>query len=106
MGKEILVNDTRIVQGTQIKNIYRGTAELLVSPRLIGPWANYWFLADLAQPVRPLVIQMRQEIQFHALEDMNTDAAFMRKEHKFGADARYVVGPAMWQFIFGSKGQT
>ena len=104
-AREILENDVRIVQGVAVKNIYRGSTKLLVSPRLIGPWASYWFLADLTQPVRPMVLQIRQEIQFNALDDMSSDAAFMRKEFKFGADARYVVGPGMWQFIYGSKGE-
>ena len=105
MGREILENDTRIVQGVAVKNIYRGSAELLVSPRLIGPWSQYWFLGDLTKPVRPMVLQIRQEIEFNALDDMNSEAAFMRKEYKFGADARYVVGPGMWQFIYGSRGE-
>ena len=104
MGREILESDYRIVSGTATRNIYRGTAKLMVSPRLVGPWSKYWFLLDLTKPVRPLILQMRQEIQFNALDDMQTEAAFMRKEHRYGADARYVIGPGLWQLAYGSKG--
>lgn len=104
VGREILESDLRIVGGVATRNVQRGTAELLVSPRLVGPWAKYWFVLDLTKPVKPLILQMRQEIEFHALEDMQSDAAFMRKEHKYGADARYAVGSGLWQMVYGSKG--
>jgi phage major head subunit gpT-like protein len=104
VGRMILEREDMVESGATVRNIYRGSAELLVSPRLVGPWARYWFLADLTKPVRPLILQIREEIQFAALEEMNNDPAFMRDEHKFGANARYAVGPGLWQLVYGSRG--
>ena len=90
--------------GTTIDNIYYGDAELLVSPRLIGPWASYWFLLDLSQMVRPLILYLREDLQFVAADDDSNESVFMRKELKYGSNARYEVGYGLWQFAYGSDG--
>lgn len=36
--------------------------------------------------------------------DMSSDAVFMLKEYKFGAEARAAGGYAFWQLSFGSTG--
>lgn len=103
-GRTILEREDVVEGGSTVRNIYRNTAELLVSPRLVGPWASFWFLLDLTHPLSPMFVQVRQGIEFHALDEMSSEAAFMRKEYRYGADARYNVGYGLWQMAFGSKG--
>jgi len=81
-------------------NPWKGTAELIVSPYL-GSVSN-WFLLCTKRAVKPVIVQMRKEITFSALED-NSERGFMRREFVYGADARYNVGLGMWQFAYASQ---
>lgn len=84
---------------------------IIVSDKLVGDYANYWFLADLRQAARPLILQIREPITTAALPaDGSTgnfsgsELMFMSKKMLFGAQARHNVGYGPWQFIFGSTG--
>jgi len=81
-------------------NPWKGSAELIVSPYL-GSSSN-WFLICSKRAVKPVILQMRKEVTFSALED-NSERGFMRREFIYGADARYNVGLGMWQFAYGSQ---
>jgi phage major head subunit gpT-like protein len=91
--------------GAAVSNIYAGSVQLLVSPRIRGASDDYWFLLDLSQPVRPLIFQSREGITFGAVDDLASDAVFMRKEFKYGAQARYAVALGLWQCALGSTGE-
>lgn len=81
-----------------------GVVQLVISPKLVGTYDDYWFLLDLSQPIKPLILQMRQEIEFEALTQGRD--AFMRDKLFFGCDARYNVGYGLPQFAYGSDGST
>jgi phage major head subunit gpT-like protein len=83
-----------------IGNPWKGSARLIVSPYLID--ADDWFLLCTARAVRPLVLQMRREVTFNALEGQS-EGGFMRKRYLYGADARYNVGFGPWQFAYGNS---
>lgn len=86
-----------------IGNPWKGSATLVVSPYL--PDADDWFLLCTSRAVRPLVLQMRREVTFNALEGQS-EGGFMRKRYLYGADARYNVGYGPWQFAYGSSVST
>lgn len=92
--------------GAGVDNVFRGTARVVVSQRLIGAYSDYWFLADTTQAVRPLVWVDRSAPEFVAQNRMDDDAAFTRKEFKFGVDYRAGYGYGLWQHIHGSDGTT
>lgn len=83
-----------------IGNPWKGSGRLVVSPYLVD--ADDWFLLCTARAVRPLVLQMRREVTFNALEGQS-EGGFMRKRYLYGADARYNVGFGPWQFAYGSS---
>ncbi len=83
-------------------NVARGTARVIISPRLAGATANHWFLLSLNQAVKPIILQIRDAITSSQTE-MNSDDAFMRKHLKFGAEARHNTGFGLWQFAYGSN---
>ncbi len=83
-------------------NPYKGTAEVLVEPRLTSDTA--WFLLDTKRPLKPLIFQQREAPEFVSQTDMNADDVFMRGEFKFGAEARGQAGFGFWQMAFGSTG--
>jgi len=92
--------------GAGITNVFAGTARVIVSPKLVGAYANYWFLCDLSQAFKPLILQIREPVTFSAMDDPNSLPRFMRKELLYGAEGAHAVGPGLWQCIYGSDGTT
>ncbi len=90
--------------GAATDNVFRGTALVVVSQRLVGPQANYWFLVDSSQAVKPLVWTDRQAPQFTAQTSLDSEPMFNRNISKFGTDYRGGFGYGLWQFSHGSDG--
>jgi phage major head subunit gpT-like protein len=98
--RKLLNSDTYIVvggtdAGAAITNIWKGTADLIVSNYLTDE--NDWYLLSLNRPVKPLIFQMRQEPQFAARDRPDDPAVFDQKVFKYGADMRCNVGYGLWQ---------
>jgi len=83
-------------------NPYKGTAKLVVNPRLTSTTA--WFLHCTSMPVKPFVYQERKAPNFVEQTDPQNDNVFMRKKFRFGAEARAAGGYAFWQMSYGSTG--
>src|SRR5699024_3364870 len=83
-------------------NPYKGTAKLIVNPRLTSDTA--WFLHVTTRPVKPFIYQGRKAPVFVQQTNMESDDVFMRGEYKFGAEARAAAGYAFWQMSYGSTG--
>jgi len=83
-----------------VGNPWKGSARLVVSPYLTD--ADDWFLLCTSRAVRPLILQVRRELTFRALEG-DSETGFMRKRYLYGADARYNVGFGPWQFAYGNQ---
>lgn len=93
MGSELLANTA----GTATQsNYFKGRYQIIREPWLSGPYANYWFLADLTQGVKPLLFQMREEISTSAVlgaQGTTNDSVprFQKRQLWFGAEARYNI---------------
>ena len=87
----------------QSPNPWKGTARVLVNPRLTSTTA--WFLHVTNRPLKPFVFQQRKAPVFVSQTDMNADNVFMRKNYRFGAEARCAGGYGLWQMSYGSTGQ-
>ncbi|MDE2904498.1 MAG: Mu-like prophage major head subunit gpT family protein [Acidobacteriota bacterium] len=63
-----------------------------------------WFLLDLSQMLKPVVLQIRKRpdnlIRFDREDD---ELVFMRKEFVYGVDCRDNVGFGLWQGSYGSN---
>lgn len=95
-----LVNSDKLDDDTP--NPYKGTATLLVNPRLSSDTA--WFLHVTSMPVKPFVYQERKAPVFVQQTDPESDNVFMLKKYRFGAEARAAGGYAFWQLSHGSTG--
>lgn len=62
-----------------------------------------WFLIDDSRALKPVILQIRKDDEFVAMDDLTTPNVFMNKEFVYGVDARYNVGFGFWQFAWGSK---
>ena len=99
-GKDIVVAQ-KLANGQD--NVYVGTAELLVVPR-ISKNPNNWFLTDTSKPVKGLIFQQRKKSVFTALDKPDDVSVFMRKKYLYGVDSRDNGGYGLWQLVFGSTG--
>jgi phage major head subunit gpT-like protein len=64
---------------------------------------NPWFLIDDTKAIKPLIYQVRKPYNFVAMTQDNDEAVFLRKEFRYGVDARSNVGYGLWQLAWGSK---
>ena len=62
-----------------------------------------WALLDTRRPLRPFIFQKRQEYNLQVMNTPDDEGVFMRKEFRFGVDARVNVGFGFWQQAYGSK---
>jgi len=89
--------------GSTENNIWKGSANLIVSPKLTS--ATAWFILVDFMGLRPLIYQQRKEPEFVAKEDpTSSDHVFMRKEFLYGADSRDNAGYGLHQLAYGSVG--
>lgn len=99
VGRMLVEND-KLADDTP--NPYKGTLRLLVNPRLTSDTA--WFVHVTSRPVKPFVYQQRKAPTFVQQTDSDAESVFMRKEFRFGAEARAAGGYAFWQMSYGSTG--
>ena len=77
----------------------------LVSNRQDGA-GQPWFLMDLRQPLKPLILQQRTKPEFQSKTDPGTsDAVFMRDQYLYGTRVRGEAGYGFWQMAFGSRAE-
>jgi len=63
-----------------------------------------WFLLDVNQVIKPIILQVRRDFGDIIAKDRPTDDnVFDRNEYVYGTDARMNVGYSFWQFAWGSK---
>lgn len=63
----------------------------------MGGTATPWYLIDASKAIRPMIVQMRRDYQFVALDKIDDLRNFMAKELLYGVDARMNVGFGLWQ---------
>lgn len=70
---------------------------------LISGGEPAWYLMDTTRPVRPLMFQLRKDLELVALTDPTSANAFFSKKFIWGVDARYNAGFGLWQTCVKSK---
>ena len=86
-----------------IPNPYAGM-QVIVSPTFVSTYAAYWCLADLSQPIKPLIQQNREAPRFTSLTD--GDLAMDEDIFKYGADGMWGFGYGEPHYCWGSDGTT
>lgn len=89
-------------------NMWKERFDLIVSPYLRGTFDDWWFLADLTQPVKPFLFQLREDISISAVTGAqgttNDSVPRFTKGHVwFGGEARYNVAPFEFRTMVGSQ---
>lgn len=83
-------------------NPYKGTCTVKVNPRLTS--ATAYMLHVTNRPLKPFIYQERKAPVFVQQTTADSDDVFMRKEFKFGCEARAAGGYGLWQLSAASTG--
>lgn len=69
-----------------------------------GGTGNPWFLIDVGQVMKPIILQIRRDFgDIVARDKVTDDNVFDFNEFRYGVDARMNVGFGFWQYAWGSK---
>ena len=68
-----------------------------------GGAGTAWFLIDSSQVMLPIILQVRKEWEFAAMDRATDPNVFMNKKFLYGVDGRCAAGYGFWQFAWGSK---
>lgn len=79
------------------------TGEVSLISNFGGGDGTAWYLFDTRQPVRPLMLQWRERLEFTALNRPEDPEVFNNDKCLFGARARLNVGFGLWQLAYASK---
>lgn len=85
-------------------NIHYGTRRVIVNKRLVGAYANYWFLGAFNEAYKPFIFQKREPITLASQLDWSSPDAFKKGKLNVGAQARYGVGYFDPRLVIGSTG--
>jgi len=75
-------------------NVMQNAAKLKVTSRLAD--ADDWYVFVTNKPVKPLIFQDRDPIEFGALEN-SSQQGFMSEVYHYGVRFRCNVGSGVWQ---------
>jgi len=62
-----------------------------------------WYVVDTTRPLKPLIFQMRREMELTALTNPEDENVFYKKKFIWGVDARYAGGYGFWQTAHKAK---
>ncbi|MDQ3295080.1 MAG: Mu-like prophage major head subunit gpT family protein [Myxococcota bacterium] len=111
IGPKLLASASKILTQDYLasgeSNYLKGRYQIVVSPLLRGAYDDYWFVADLSEPVKPMIFQNREEVSTSAIVGNQGGTGdsiprFQRGELWFGAEARYNVGYFEPRLMVGS----
>jgi phage major head subunit gpT-like protein len=99
---EIVKADMIAATAAAKTNVMRGTAEVMVVPRLASVPSTgdtTWYLACTTKAVKPIIFQQRAAPEMTSLTDPANDHVFQREEYLYGVRARGAGGYGLWQLI-------
>ena len=103
-AREILYSDTyRDSNDQEFANPHKDKVKLVVSPRLTGTNANYWFLGRFTGALKPILVLKNKEASLTILNQPNDENVFMDGRILFGAEA-YGNAAALFPHLLGRGG--
>jgi len=76
-------------------------AEISVSNVQSGA-GDAWFLLDTAQPLKPIIYQLRRDFELVRMDKADDERVFMTGTIRYGTDGRMNTGYGFWQQAFAS----
>lgn len=88
--------------GTRMNNVFAGDGMgLIVSQRLTGTQDDYWYLMDLSQASKPMMLKTERDWELVELTDSKDDPRFTLDKFVYSIEADKVAVSGAWPTIFG-----
>lgn len=84
-----------------VDNDCKGLAKLIMNPRIIGKWANNWYLMSCSGPIKPVAVQKSKEPALVSKNAPNDEGVFMEDKAIFGTAAYGSAAAAFPHLVFG-----
>ena len=100
---DILVNDFAYdaTDKVQIKNKNKGRAKLVVNKRLVGDYANHWYLMDCSGEIKPVILQQSKLAKLTRMDNETDANVFQNGEALYGTDAYGNAAAAFPHLVYG-----
>ena len=100
---DILENEFRYdaTDKVQIKNKNKGRAKVVVNKRLVGDYANHWYLMDCSGEIKPVILQQSKKAKLTRMDNETDANVFMNGEALYGSDAYGNAAAAFPHLVFG-----
>ena len=102
-AKAILENEyAKDETGTvTVGNDCKGLAKLLLNPRIVGAYANNWYLMSCSGPIKPVAVQKSKEPALVSKNAPNDEGVFMEDKAIFGTAAYGSAAAAFPHLVYG-----
>jgi phage major head subunit gpT-like protein len=87
--------------GGNVDNPNAGLCKVIVNPRLVGDYDDYWFLMACGGPIKPVAVQKSKEGALVSLNQPTDQNVFMEGQALFGADAYGSAAAAFPHLVYG-----
>lgn len=92
---------TRVAAAT-VPNYFAGdNCSVLVWPRLVGTYADYWYLADTTKPSKPIILKEESDWQLIEKTDRKDDARYERDVYQWSLESDKTVAAGAPATIYG-----
>ena len=102
-AKAILENEFRKDDdaAVTVDNDCKGLARLILNPRIVGAYANNWYLMSCSGPIKPVAVQKSKEPALVSKNAPNDEGVFMEDKAIFGTAAYGSAAAAFPHLVFG-----
>jgi phage major head subunit gpT-like protein len=64
-----------------------------------------WYLFDLRWPIKPLIVQKRQDFEFQSMDYEHDEHVFTKNSYRYGLYGRFGFGYGLWQLAYRSTAE-
>ena len=84
-----------------VDNECKGLAKLLLNPRIIGEYANNWYLMSCSGPIKPVAVQKSKEPVLVSKNAPTDEGVFLEDQALFGTAAYGSAAAAFPHLVYG-----
>lgn len=90
-----------VIAASTIPNVFGGgDTTLVINPRLVGTYDDYYYYLDTTRGVKPIMGFEMRKVEAHEQTDMDGTPRFELDELRFSLEADVVFGAGVWQVAY------
>jgi phage major head subunit gpT-like protein len=100
-ASNVIDGATAVAAGVMPNLYFGGTLSVLVWPRYVGTYDDYWTVIDTAAPAKPMILYIGRQVEAIEQVDMNGEFRFINDKLRWSLEADAVPAPGAWQTAYG-----